>query len=254
MVPKECEYETAEDHLTGLLGRALNSFDLPDELVESLDSALAHTTSLHSSLHASGGPGRPRLSRETHRHTYLLLDGTTVTLWELVYDRGNEVYADEESARLAAARLRGRLRPDLSPGFAEDDVEPGCATVEFLGGPAPVAPPGVTRAYEPDRSADHARRLLRRAENPDRPGERVARSLRGAFAHRISRALGDPGRAGGRDGGCILYEHAFLLLDGSELSLWEVEHTATPDGTHMCEVYAAEPAARAAMARRTQVS
>ncbi|MFK8910910.1 DUF6227 family protein [Streptomyces sp. YS-3] len=253
MVPNECEYETAEEHLAGLLGRALNSFDLPDELVESLDSALAHTTSLHSSLHASGGPGRPRLSRETYRHTYLLLDGATVTLWEVVHARGNEVYADEESAVLAAARLCRRVRPDLAPGVGDDGLDPGLTGVEVLGGLAPVERAGAGRTYEADGSADHARRLLRRAENPDRPGESVARLLRGALAHRITRALGGPGGAAGR-GGAILYEHAFLLGDGVELSLWEVEHTATPDGSHMCEVYAAQESARAAVERRTRVS
>ncbi|MFD9488142.1 DUF6227 family protein [Streptomyces sp. NPDC059991] len=253
MVPNECEYETAEEHLAGLLGRALNSFDLPDELVENLDSALAHTTSLHSSLHASGGPGRPRLSRETYRHTYLLLDGATVTLWEVVHGRGNEVYADEESALVSAARLRERVLPDLAPALAEDGLDPGLTGLEALSGLTPVERAGTSRTYEADGSADHARRLLRRAENPDRPGESVARALRGALAHRITRALGGPGGAGGR-GGAILYEHAFLLLDGVELSLWEVEHTATPDGSHMCEVYAAEESARAAMQRRTRVS
>ncbi|WP_234386465.1 DUF6227 family protein [Streptomyces sp. ERV7] len=253
MVPNECEYETAEEHVTGLLGRALNSFDLPDELVESLGSALAHTTSLHSSLHASGGPGRPRLSRETFRHTYLLLDGATVTLWEVTHGRGNEVYADEESALVAAARLRERVLPDLAPGFAADDLDPGLSDLEVLSGLAPVERAGTGRTYEADDSADHARRLLRRAENPDRPGASVARLLRGALAHRITRALGGHGGAAGR-GGVILYEHAFLLLDGVELSLWEVEHTATPDGSHMCEVYAAEQSARAAMERRARVS
>lgn len=48
----------------------------------------------------------------------------------------------------------------------------------------------------------------------------------------------------------MLYEHAFLLPDDSEISLWEVEHTATPDGRHMCEVYLSEDAARSAMERR----
>jgi hypothetical protein len=51
----------------------------------------------------------------------------------------------------------------------------------------------------------------------------------------------------------MLYEHAFLLLDGTEISLWEVEHTATPDGRHMCEVYTEEGAARAALESRSRV-
>ena len=51
-----------------------------------------------------------------------------------------------------------------------------------------------------------------------------------------------------------LYEHAFLLHDGRELSLWEVEHTATPDGRHMCEVYPSKEDARDAMERRASAS
>ncbi|MGW3847220.1 DUF6227 family protein, partial [Streptomyces fagopyri] len=102
-----------------------------------------------------------------------------------------------------------------------------------------------------DDSADHARRLLRRAENADRPGPDLATPLlRAAFAHQITQAFGRPCRAG-QVGLCFsLYEHAFLLRDGREISLWEVEHTATPDGRHMCEVYPTEDAARAAMERR----
>ena len=110
---------------------------------------------------------------------------------------------------------------------------------------------GTLRA---DDSADHARRLLRRAENADRPGPDLATLLlRTAFAHQITQAFGRPCRAGqvGQVGLCFsLYEHAFLLRDGREISLWEVEHTATPDGRHMCEVYPTEDAARAAMERR----
>ncbi|CAM5262823.1 hypothetical protein STANM309S_03986 [Streptomyces tanashiensis] len=60
-------------------------------------------------------------------------------------------------------------------------------------------------------------------------------------------------RGGVGTGGRRLDEHQFLLLDGSEVSLWEVEHTATPDGRHMCEVYEDEHAARGAMESRSRV-
>ncbi|MFI6687945.1 DUF6227 family protein [Streptomyces sp. NPDC050485] len=291
--------ESAPEQLTGLLGRALNSFDLPDELVGRLDSALAHTTSLHSSLHTSAaGPAGHRLSRETYRHCYLLLDGSTITLWELAHHDGraytHEVYAAEGDARIAAARLHHAAGAPESALVAE---EFGCTGGELgavgacyplhefedlagcweagLGPDALLEPDGAAldreagsdlallaalsaaplpRRYAPDDSADHARRLLRRAENPDRPGERTARLLRSAHAHQITQAFGSHCRAAGRDAGFVLYEHAFLLLDGGELSLWEVEHTATPDGRHMCEVYASEQAARSAMERRARVS
>ncbi|OSC55161.1 hypothetical protein B5181_36460, partial [Streptomyces sp. 4F] len=44
-----------------LLGRALNSFELPDETIRQLDCALAHDGSLHSAHHSAG------LHRETYR-------------------------------------------------------------------------------------------------------------------------------------------------------------------------------------------
>ncbi|MET9363731.1 DUF6227 family protein [Streptomyces sp. NPDC006632] len=261
--------ESAQEQLAALLGRALNSFDLPDELVERLDSAMAHTTSLHSSLHTStAAPEGHRLSRETYRHCYLLVDGTTVTLWEVAHHDGraytHEVYSAEEEARIAAARLRRKhLAADAPPGMddecadlqgLDDCWEAGLGPDALAGHGRPTPGTGLLHPYAPDNSADHARRLLRRAENRDRPGRRTALRLRAAHAHWISQAFGSHCRSAGHDAAFTLYEHAFLLLDGSELSLWEVEHTATPDGRHMCEVYGSEQAARTAMERRARVS
>ncbi|WP_435285648.1 DUF6227 family protein [Streptomyces bacillaris] len=240
-------YETTEQHLDRLLRRALNSFDLPDSTVDLLGSALAHSSSLHSSHHS------PVLHRETYRHTFLLTDGSDLTLWELVHGGGrdeqeprhHELYADEGDAHIAAARLAGSLSD--APAFGDEagrrDME--ALTVLMSAPPAPAP-----RTYAPDNSADHARRVLRRAENGDRPGEEKARLLRAAFAHHITQVFGRQCEVGGRKAGFTLYEHAFLLLDGSETSLWEVEHTATPDGRHMCEVYEDEETARAAMESR----
>ncbi|MEV7567887.1 DUF6227 family protein [Streptomyces tanashiensis] len=247
-------YETTETHLERLLGRALNSFDLPDSTVERLGTALAHSSALHSSHHSAS------LHRTTHRHTYLLADGSALSLWELAHNAGrdgtaqHELYAEESEARLAASRLpTGRLpgwtaeRSDGRALDADDDLE---LLSSLLARPIPAQP----RMYVPDNSADHARRVLRRAENADRPGERTARRLRLAFAHHITQAFGRHCPVeGGRDAGFTLYEHQFLLLDGSEVSLWEVEHTATPDGRHMCEVYEDEHAARGAMESRSRV-
>ncbi|MFF8032434.1 MULTISPECIES: DUF6227 family protein [unclassified Streptomyces] len=227
--------ESPEEYLARLLGRALNSFELPDETVRRLDCALAHDGSLHSAHHSAG------LHRETYRHTWLLADGSALTLWELVHNTApgaepqHEVYVDEEELRTATARLP--LPPD-----APDFELPVTVTLS----PAPA----LGHVYIADGSADHARRLLRRAENTDRPGAETAALLTTAHAHRITQAFGRPSRVG-RPGLCFsLYEHAFLLGDGAELSLWEVEHTATPDGRHMCEVYVSEDAARDAMERR----
>jgi hypothetical protein len=227
--------ESPEEHLERLLGRALNSFELPDETIRHLDCALAHDSSLHSAHHSAG------LHRETYRHTWLLADGSALTLWELVHNAlpgaapEHEVYVDEEDLRTATARLP--LPPD-TPDFE----------LPVLVQLSPVPEP--RHMYVPDDSADHARRLLRRAENHDKPDADTAELLTTAFAHQITQAFGRPCRAG-RIGLCFaLYEHAFLLRDGREISLWEVEHTATPDGRHMCEVYGTEDAARDAMERR----
>ncbi|MDQ1036828.1 hypothetical protein QFZ75_003244 [Streptomyces sp. V3I8] len=227
--------ESPEEHLARLLGRALNSFELPDDTIRRLERALAHDSSLHSAHHSAG------LHRETYRHTWLLADGSALTLWELVHNTApsretqHEVYEDEEELRTATARLP---LPADSPDFEL----PTLVRVSVI--PEPL------HAYVLDNSADHGRRLLRRAENADRPGEDMAELLRMAFAHQITQAFGRPSGAGRKGRNFSLYEHAFLLRDGRELSLWEVEHTATPDGRHMCEVYATEEDAREAMERR----
>ncbi|MEU1466849.1 DUF6227 family protein [Streptomyces sp. NPDC005761] len=251
-------YETTEQHLERILRRALNSFDLPDSTVERLGTALAHSSSLHSSHHSSA------LHRETYRHTYLLADGTPLTLWELVHcgprhatdprlgaqpgPRLHELYDDEADAHLAAARLTGGFCD--GPVFGNDGTQSDLEIIDALMA-APPAP--LPRMYAPDNSADHARRVLRRAENRNVPGEETALLLRAAFAHHITQIFGRQCQVDGRDAGFTLYEHAFLLLDGSETSLWEVEHTATPDGRHMCEVYGDEEAARGAMESRTRI-
>ncbi|MEE1795490.1 DUF6227 family protein [Streptomyces sp. BE308] len=243
-------YETTEQHLDRLLRRALNSFDLPDSTVDRLGTALAHSSSLHSSHHSAV------LHRETYRHTYLLSDGSALSLWELIHSGGrdiavprrHELYDEEADAHIAATRLAGSFSD--GPVFGDDGPQPDLEILTVL----MAAPPAqVPRTYAPDNSADHARRVLRRAENSDRPGEETARLLRAAFAHHITQIFGRQCRVDGQDAGFTLYEHAFLLLDGSETSLWEVEHTATPDGRHMCEVYGAEHAARSAMEHRARI-
>ncbi|MBV2356943.1 hypothetical protein KUM39_21635 [Streptomyces sp. J2-1] len=227
--------ESPEEHLARLLGRALNSFELPDEVLRRLDCALAQDSSLHSAHHSAG------LHRETYRHTWLLPDGSAPTLWELVHntapngDRQHEVYADEEELHAATARL---ALPLETPDF------------ELTALARLAALPEPRHEYTADDSPDHARRLLRRAENPDRPGAETAALLATAAGHQITRAFGSSGRGGRPGTGFALYEHAFLLADDREMSLWEVEHTATPDGRHMCEVYPTERAARDAIERR----
>ncbi|CAM5473236.1 hypothetical protein SAVIM338S_03157 [Streptomyces avidinii] len=251
-------YETTEAHLERLLGRALNSYDLPDRLVERLGTALAHSSSPHTTRRRPGDGAW----REIQRHTYLLADGDSVALWELAHRREDdqpvrcEVFASRAEICLAVARLfdetPSQVARDLTEAVPEEEPESDLAVLSALF--ANPTPAQRHREYAAEESADHARRVLRRAENPDRPGERVSLLLRTAYAHQITQAFGTRQYvADGRDAGFSLYEHAFVLLDGSELSLWEVEHTATPDGRHMCEVYETESAARGAMTLRAQV-
>ncbi|MFD3546497.1 DUF6227 family protein [Streptomyces sp. NPDC058655] len=252
-------YETTEAHLDRLLGRALNSFDVPDRLVERLGTALAHSSSLYTTHHSPA----TGIWRETHRHAYLLADGTSASLWELVYRQEgdgavrHEVFASKAESCLAVARLFGEgpaeAAPDPArpPGDEERPDDGAAALSRLLTDSAPV---GRHRNYAVEESADHARRVLRRAENVDSPGAEVAARLRSAYAHQITQAFGARHcLSDGRGAGFSLYEHAFLLLDGAEVSLWEVEHTATPDGRHMCEVYESEAAARGAMKLRARV-
>ncbi|GAA3720808.1 DUF6227 family protein [Streptomyces tremellae] len=244
-------HETTETHIQRLLERSLNSFALPAALIGRLDSALTHASSLSSAHHSKGR------HRETYRHTFLLSDGSALTLWEVVHTaaRGDtplhELFAAEADAREASARLLGGEEPPPGPADADGD---GFAHDIRISPPELLAaqPSALPRLYVSDNSPDHARRVLRRAENADRPGEATARLLRTAFAHHIAQVFGHWSHAE-EGGGFMLYEHAFLLLDGTETSLWEVEHTATPDGRHMCEVYLDEGAARAALERRSRV-
>ncbi|WP_199548013.1 DUF6227 family protein [Streptomyces sp. N35] len=242
--------ETPQEQVDQLLGRALNSFELPDETMARLETALAHDVALHSAQHSAG------LYRETYRHTWLLGDGSALVLWELVHnatvrrEQQHELYTEAEEVHTAAARLPFPAdhapRHDVMSGedAGHSGAEPLLLETVLLVAPAP------RRAYAHfahEDSADHGRRLLRRAENADRPGEETARLLRTAVAHQITQAFGRPGRT---DSGFTLYEHAFLLADGQELSLWEVEHTDSPDGRHVCEVYGEEGQARGVMEGR----
>ncbi len=263
--PLSDPYETTEEHLEGLLGRALNSFDLPDTIVERLESALAHSTSLHSSHHSAG------LHRETFKHAFLLSDGSSLVLWELAHNATrdgstqHELYTEADGVRLAVSRLPrpgGTGGSGFPGGDGATGLDAGCpdrdpdtdldADLEILAALMAVRPP-ARRIFIPDNSADHARRVLRRAENAGRPGRDTALRLSDAVAHQITQAFGRQCSVEGRDAGFTLYEHAFLLRDGSEVSLWEVEHTATPDGRHMCEVYETERTAREAMELRARV-
>ncbi|WP_062205859.1 DUF6227 family protein [Streptomyces sp. NBRC 109706] len=152
-----------------------------------------------------------------------------------------------------AASAEPRSTPAPEPGeLLEDGRQAAPAAEQFAraldtGAGAEVGASG-RRAYPGRDAADHARRLLRRAVNQDRPGEDVVGQLSGALGYDIGR-LAEP-RAGyaGR-GWCSLYEHAFLMPDASEVRLYELEHDLTEERQLVCEVYGDEASASRAARR-----
>lgn len=117
-------YETTEQHLERLLRCALNSFDLSDTTVDRLGTALAHSSALHSSHHSSV------LHRETYRHSYLLSDGTTLTLWELVHGGGKDVPSPAATS-CTTTRATPSSPPRASPaatGTPPPSVTTACGT------------------------------------------------------------------------------------------------------------------------------
>jgi hypothetical protein len=248
-------------HMRELLARVRNPFDVSDTLLARLDTALLCHVELHG-WRQRNSPA-PSLRCSSHRHVFLLPDGQSVSLWELSYDSGpggsggaegsgraagdalagdagavlHEVYETEEALLRSeqrvhqAHRATGRGPQGGRPGGAQE------VPVELL---LTAGRPSGRRMYDERGSADHARRLLRRAENADRPGEDVARTLRTARGHEILPVPRPQVLAQERQVWCAVYEHAFLLADGSELSLYEVEHDLSGTGALVCEVYLEE--------------
>lgn len=151
-------------------------------------------------------------------------------------DSGREVPSAEELERL----VMGADWP------SHQEAAGGWASL--LGAEAALAGP---RLYPHEDSPEHARRLLRRAVNPDRPGPETLTRLSSSLGYDIERLPEPAGRGDGRVW-CSVYEHAFLLDDDSELCLYELEHDLTPDRRLVCEVYPDEVAAGRAARRHAR--
>lgn len=249
------------DQLAALLGRVGNSGAAAREL-DALRSALMHHCWLQSCRHAKGPPRR--MNRRTFRHSFLLPDGSVRVLWEMEHDTGPDavphrsVFTEQEELSLAEWEV------DTAFGGSTGPQERACGTpgrgaLQEYGADdvdALLAPGSrenaLRRAYTEGDSAEHARRLLRRAANAGAPGGDVGIRLRAAIAHAISIVTRRTATVAGRQVSWSLYEHAFLLLDGSELSLWEIDHTRTPSGDPVCEVYASRDAALDTAIRRIE--
>lgn len=246
---REEQYPTPAKHLDELLERALNPFEVPDDALAALRGSLLHRAELHGWRHRTSPP--PRMRCCSYRHSFLLPDGSTAALWELCHESGEgaestgvryEVYCDESQLRTAEARLHGT--DGAVPPPAAEPAEPAQPRTELR---------QVRReGYAREGSTEHARRLLRRAENPDSPGEELLDALSAARGHRIAhvpRPLHGPSAC---QVWCSLYEHAFLLADGSEVLLYELEHNLSHTGHLVCEVYLEEAVADRAAHRRAR--
>lgn len=292
---------TPAQHLEMLMARAQNPFDISDSVLARLDEAVLCQVEVHGLRHRSAPPS---LRWCSYRHTFLLADGTSLTLWELRHETGSdggesrfEIYEREEALRVSQRRARGLppLSPLSGPAGPEspsgpvESAGPAVPAVDPHGRPAEAAPaPSPTdgdrewdrdthgiaddrsdplgrgfvdllaagaariRPYAQGDSPDHARRLLRRAENTDRPGAETRRLLSTALRHDIVHVPRVCSRTPAPPVWCSLYEHAFLLADGREVSLYELEHNLAPGGRLVCEVYPDQAAAEGAARRHAR--
>ncbi|NUS13798.1 MAG: hypothetical protein HOY69_20735 [Streptomyces sp.] len=251
---------TPADQLARLLARAANGVTAAREL-DALRAALMHHCGLQSCRHTKGPPRR--LNRRTFRHSFLMPDGGVRLVWELEHDTGpgsrteRAVFTAKEDLALAEWDVdlafggpSGPREVPPAPGGGPA-ADPEQTDVDAL--LAAASPDtALRRTYTEGDSPEHARRLLRRAANPGAPGGEIRNRLRAAIAHDIGIVARRSTLVGGRQVSWSLYEHAFLLLDGSELSLWEIDHTATPSGDPVCEVYASQDAALDTAVRRIE--
>ena len=260
------------EQLAMLLARA-DCGALDDRQLAGVRDALMHYCGLQSCRHTKGPPRA--MDRRTYRHSFLLPDGGVRVLWELEHTTDPDgrprhaVFADQEDLAVAEWDVDTAFGPPAGPvelpPFPQPrrvDIARGTGLPAFLGempdgfgDPDELLAPGegaARRAYTEGDSPEHAWRLLRRAANPGAPGEAMLSRLGAAIAHDITIVTRRSTLVAGRLVSWALYEHAFLLLDGSEVSLWEIDHTRTPSGAPVCEVFASRDAALDTAVRRIE--
>lgn len=251
---------TPADQLAGLLARTGRGGAAIGELA-ALRGALMHHCGLQSCRHAKGG--RRRLNRRTFRHSFLLPDGEVRVVWEFEHDTAPDarvrraVFTEQEALALAEWEVDLAFGDPCGPRELPFDPragafpQPSADELDALltAGPLDSA---LHRTYTMGDSVEHARRLLRRASNAGAPGDEVRMRLRAAIAHDIAIVTRRSTHVAGRQVSWSLYEHAFLLLDGTELSLWEIDHTRTPSGEPVCELFTSQDAALDTAVRRIE--
>ncbi|MGH3309231.1 MAG: DUF6227 family protein [Streptomyces sp.] len=247
---------TPAEHVRELLARAQNPFDVTDAALARLEDAVLCHVELHGWRQRK--TPAPSLRCSSYRHLFLLRDGGVLPLWELRYDHENdaadtphemcEVYENVE----ALARSERRVHQSQERPEPCEVPDSGDAALEFLLTTDTESGDRTRRVYTGSDSPDHARRLLRRAENADRPGEDVWRLLATSRGHDILPVPRPRALAHAWQLWCSVYEHAFLLADGSEISLYELEHDLSGTGLLVCEVYLEENVADQAAHRRAR--
>jgi len=188
--------EELEDLVERLLGRTQNAFELNDAVVRRLGAALMCHTEM-TSCRQHSGPPRP-MARRTLRHIFLLADGRSLVLYEVEHNTGEddellyEVYAEPE-AMAHAQRVIDHRFGESAPAELEVSTAEWAELLPYL----PDMPP-LRKSYVEDNSAEHAWRVLRRAENEKTwPEAEVRRRLITARAHHISHP--DRRQVGGLD-------------------------------------------------------
>jgi hypothetical protein len=234
-------------HLQTLLARAQNPFDVSDRVLQRLTDAVLCRVEVRT-----GRPDCARTATVRHgssMHAFLLSDGGVQTLWELWHLEAGpphtrprfEIYEREDALRASELRAYGPpVVPEQAPPVESGPLPGRMGADEARSLPAEAA---RTRSWSRDDSPDHARRLLRRARNPDRPGAETLRLLADACGHAIVHVPRPRSCPPGRHLWCSLYEHAFLLPDGREVRLYELEHDLTESEGLVCEVYPDETVA-----------
>lgn len=247
-------------HLEVLLTRAQNPFDVSDGVLQRLAGAVLCQVEVHA---GRAGGVRPEAVRHgSSRHAFLLADGSVQTLWEL-WHLDAEADTPSGGPRFEIYEHEAELRASEHRTYGGDGVVPAQAAPVDDDGPVPgpvsaelarllLEDATRTRPWSRDGSSEHARRLLRRAENPDRPGEETLRLLSDACGHDIVHVPRPRSCPPGQHLWCSLYEHAFLLADGSEICLYELEHNLTCDEGLVCEVYLDESVADRAARRHAR--
>ncbi|EST36906.1 hypothetical protein N566_15755 [Streptomycetaceae bacterium MP113-05] len=243
--------EAPQQHLRMLLARAQNPFDVSDEALERLADAVQCQVDIQ--VARTGGPPVGAGRCGTARHTFLLADGGVQSLWELwrpeVPVSGGtaspgpsgeprcEIYEHEDALRRSELRARGGGPAPFSTFSAAEEDVPGPGEEDDGFARLLLEECGLGRLWTREDSPGHARRLIGRAENRDRPGEETLRLLAGARGHDIVHVPKPRVCPPGRRLWCSLYEHVFLLPDGTEVSLYELEHNLTGGEGLVCEVY-----------------